>query len=111
MSLIPARQDFWFFPGTELPMTFTLTDGTSPVDITADTVTFRVFDQYGQIIFIKVNGVGGHTDPGKGVTAFTLDRDQTKWWEKADFWTYTVERTISSSGQKFVYIVGELLGM
>jgi len=82
------------------------------IDITGDTITLTVTSSLGGVVvFTHSNAAGGHEDPTKGQTRFSVSRaDLVAASSTATTtWVYEIRRIVGGAGDQHVHIWGRFI--
>jgi hypothetical protein len=111
-GLIPSEVCIEIVDGTQKVFEVEIMDNEGdPIDITNDTITFTVKDEFGGTTKLqKINTVGGHSDPTNGKTIFTIaqtDIPPVSPYEVRN-WVYEIRRTDAGSVED-VHLQGDFI--
>lgn len=113
LDLTPQIVNLEVQQGTDVSIEIQLTNGSTPIDITNDTIKVTAKDEFGGIIKIATItiGPGNHTTPSQGKTAFTWSKVNTTTPTPKDevYWKWEARRVLSGSAAEVVYIHGDLI--
>lgn len=112
LSILPTTVDITVQQETDQTIEFQLTDGTSPINITADTVKFTMRNKFGStaVLVSLTNAPGAHAAPTLGKTRFALTRTilTAPTRDQSVTYVYEVRRIIAGTGEQVVYVQGKI---
>ncbi|NIQ91000.1 MAG: hypothetical protein GWM98_04620 [Nitrospinaceae bacterium] len=114
VAIVPSEICVEIIRGNYTPFEFHILDESGdPVNISADAVRLRIWDEPGGTLKIeKENGPGEHLDPTNGRTKIYIEADDISDPQGSDrlYWVYEVRRLIGESETETkVHISGQFI--